>query len=117
MTLKAPDSAHYRQMLEQRRSELHVDLENGADAAATVQLDQTLQGRLSRMDAMQQQAMAKENRRRQEAELKRIAGALRRLEDDEYGYCAGCGEAIDPARLDIELTTRQCIACAEKAEA
>ena len=106
---------HFRQALLKRRAVLLADLESGASAASTVELDQARQGRLSRMDAMQQQAMAQETRRRAELELKRIAGALQRIEDHSYGYCIACGEAINAARLEIEPTALRCIDCAEEA--
>ena len=52
-------------------------------AAETVELDQTRQGRLSRMDAMQQQAMAQAARQRSDKRLRDITAALRRLEDGD----------------------------------
>ena len=82
----------------------------GADAdSAPVALDQTQQGRLSRMDAMQQQAMAEETRRRRQRDIQLINAALSRLEDGEYGYCVTCGEAVEPERLALDAATPFCI--------
>ncbi len=36
----------------------------------------------------------------------------KRLDDGEFGYCAGCGEDIAPGRLAADPTTPQCIDCA-----
>ena len=83
------------------------------DATRPVELDQASVGRLSRMDAMQAQQMAVENARRRQQELARIEGALRRIESGEYGYCFGCGEAIDVRRLAVAPTSTRCVACAE----
>jgi DnaK suppressor protein len=98
-----------------RRAELRRLIEAGAESARPVELDQTRQGRLSRMDALQQQAMAQESERRRVAELQRIDSALRRIEEDEYGFCQGCGEPIAARRLELDPTALLCIVCAEKA--
>jgi DnaK suppressor protein len=81
-------------------------------ARDTVELDQTLQGRLSRMDAMQQQEMAKETERRRQAEVQRIDMALSRIDTDDYGYCVSCDEEIAARRLELEPSIATCINCA-----
>ncbi len=67
-----------------------VDLNN--DAAGIVELDQSRVGRLSRMDAMQAQAMSQESNRRREATLAAIGTALTRIESGIFGICIDCGE-------------------------
>lgn len=81
-----------------------------------VMLDQTTVGRLSRMDALQAQAMSHETQRRRGIQIQKIIGALQRIEKDEYGYCLKCDEAIDPKRLDFDLTAFLCIDCAKATE-
>ena len=98
------------------REELESDTAAGADSAAIVELDQTKVGRLSRMDAMQAQAMAQASGRRRQELLSRISSALQRIDDDEYGYCAECGEAINPKRLEFDPAVLLCIDCASKKE-
>ena len=90
---------------------------NGAAAEARkpVELDQTRVGRLSRMDAMQSQAMALEAERRRRIELQRIESALGRMVGGDYGYCTACGEEIGAQRLLADPTTPLCIDCAETA--
>ncbi len=83
-----------------------------AEARAPVELDQTTQGRLSRMDAMQAQAMALETQRRREVRRSRIEAALKRLDADEFGDCVVCGEEIGTKRLAVDLTTPTCVDCA-----
>lgn len=82
-------------------------------ARATVELDQQSVGRLSRMDAIQQQAMAEAESRRRKADLSRIEAALRRIADGEYGWCGECGEPIGEARLAVDPMAIRCIGCAE----
>ena len=86
------------------------------ESAAVVELDQARVGRLSRMDAMQAQAMAKASVERRKAMLRGIGAALRRIDDGTYGLCADCEEAIDEKRLEINPTVRRCIDCASNAE-
>ncbi|MDZ7754418.1 MAG: TraR/DksA family transcriptional regulator [Gammaproteobacteria bacterium] len=107
------DLGHFRALLEARREELLRDSEGAAAAADTVELDQTRQGRLSRMDAMQQQAMAKATNQRRGGELQRIAAALKRIDDGDYGVCVVCDEPIAAGRLEVNPTATRCIRCAE----
>ncbi|NNC72568.1 MAG: hypothetical protein HKN78_06785 [Sphingomonadaceae bacterium] len=64
------------------------------------------------MDAMQQQAMAEAEGRRRQADIQRIDAALKRIEDDDYGWCLTCGEAIEPKRLEIDPMATRCVTCA-----
>lgn len=108
------------QECEQRLLKIRADIEALADtrreAAGTVELDQTRTGRLSRMDALQGQAMAKAGQARAELELKRIESALKRIKDGGYGECMECGEEIAVARLKANPVVTLCIRCAEARE-
>ncbi|MGM0583570.1 MAG: TraR/DksA family transcriptional regulator [Pseudomonadota bacterium] len=106
------DLARRREQLLARRAEIEALAAENDAARATVGLDQQSVGRLSRMDALQGQAMAQATRRRRQAELKRIETALRLIEEGEYGWCQACGEPIDPRRLDLDPTLQLCIDCA-----
>lgn len=81
---------------------------------APVALDQESVGRLSRIDAMQMQAMAVAQLRRRQAQRSAIDAALSRIEAGEYGYCLKCGEEIAPARLDYNPAVATCIDCARE---
>jgi len=84
------------------------------DAADTVDVDQARLGRVSRADAMQDQAMARATKARADERIKRIDAALARIADQTYGECARCGEPIDPRRLEADPAATLCLACAEK---
>ena len=102
----------FRQMLLARREELTQLARSSASARRPVELDQTRMGRLSRMDALQDQAMALEVERRRANELRRIEASLRRVESGDYGYCVTCGEAIVRKRLELDPAVPVCIDCA-----
>ena len=104
-------SAFHQRLLAEQDALLGED-DQGAEGRKTVVLDQTSVGRLSRMDAMQQQAMAEATHRRRKARKGRITAALSRIEEGEFGFCVDCGEDIACARLDLDPTVPTCLTCA-----
>jgi DnaK suppressor protein len=106
------DTQHFKQALLSLRSDLLAVEQSGQKAAQPVELDQTTVGRVSRMDALQGQAMAKASQQRRHIQLQRIETALRRIENGAFGWCLRCGEAIAPKRLDFDATAPLCIDCA-----
>ena len=99
--------------LQSVKDELEAFSELSSDARAPVKLDQQSVGRLSRMDSMQQQAMAQAQGRNRQRDLVRIEMAHRRILEDEYGYCANCGEEIPDKRLEIDPMAERCVGCAD----
>lgn len=110
------DNKYFRKLLQRRRSELLAVQESGHAAAGTVELDQSRVGRLSRMDAMQSQAMLVEADRRRAQEIRRIDASLQRIDEDDYGMCEECGQNIARARLEYDPSTLYCVECASKLE-
>lgn len=100
--------------LRRELAEIAETEQSAREASKTVELDQSTVGRLSRMDALQSQAMSKETHRRREQQAKRIRAALIKIEEGDYGYCDNCGESINPKRLAIDPATPFCISCADK---
>ena len=106
------DLEAFRIALTTRRAELAGLTETSKGARATVELDQTMVGRLSRMDALQGQQMALEQDRRRKAEMQRIDVALERMDKGDYGYCSLCDEPISEKRLQLDPAIGTCIDCA-----
>lgn len=104
--------ADIRKRLEALKAELEALSAGASEARKPVALDQQAVGRLSRMEDMQSQAMAKAADARRLSEIKRLNAALVRLEEGEYGYCVTCGEEIEPKRLDFDPAAPFCAACA-----
>lgn len=50
-----------------------------------------------------------------QAQLLAIDGALRRIDQDDFGYCYVCNQSISEAQLNFDLTVTRCIQCADKA--
>ena len=108
--------AELHQALLNLREELLQLLENSSEGAQPVSLDEPI-GRLSRMDAMQQQSMVQANRRTTQTRLTRIEAALRRHVSDEYSLCVECEENIGYARLKAQPEAPFCIDCQGTREA
>ncbi len=107
------DLKDFTARLHSMKAELEAVQASSKEASAVVQLDQQSVGRLSRMDALQAQAMAQETERRRALDLRKIDAALTRIEDGEFGYCAVCGDAIEPGRLDLDPAAATCVAHAK----
>lgn len=101
----------YRKKIQEEMEELRALSDGSREGRAPVELDQQSVGRLSRMDAMQQQSMdlAREERRRQRLAI--LAAALRRMDGDEFGYCLSCGDDIAAARLLADPAATLCVEC------
>jgi len=103
-------------LLMKLRDELHDLSALSAGSRDPVALDQQSVGRLSRMDAIQVQAMAQEAERRRRRDLVRVEEALKRLDAGDYGYCIECDEEIAPKRLEVDPAAALCIKCASRSE-
>lgn len=103
--------AELEAQLVQLRQEI-VDLQaSSTQGGKTVELDQASVGRLSRIDAMQQQQMAHASQRLASQRLAQIDAAFQRLAEGEYGFCALCEEPIGYARLKAKPEAPFCVAC------
>lgn len=111
--LTSQQLAEFYTKLLAEQQKLQQETLQAQQSSATVTLDQQSVGRLSRMDAMQAQAMAQELARRRARQLVEIAAALKRLETGDYSYCQACDEVIVAARLGINPACRYCLNCAD----
>ena len=98
-------------ILQKLQSELQEQLQLSKTATAAVTLDQTLLGRVSRMDAMQQQSVALSTKEKAQTRLRKVNIALSAIASGDYGYCARCDEGIGYGRLKAQPEARLCIAC------
>jgi RNA polymerase-binding transcription factor len=103
----------YRPRVIEELSNLGGLMETSAEDSRPVQLDQQSVGRLARMDAMQWQAMASETQRRRQNRRAQLLQTLKRMDDNEFGYCVNCGEEIPDGRLNIDPTFHLCVKCAD----
>jgi DnaK suppressor protein len=101
------NTEHYKKVLLNKQRELQEEIarfkgevreapdgvEDPVDEATTSQ---------SKATALEENSFASET-------LVQVEDALRRIEEDTYGYCVDCGRAIEPARLDAVPWTPYCL--------
>jgi DnaK suppressor protein len=109
--LTAEQRAELHERLLRLAADLDEQLKLNAESASPVELDQTAVGRLSRMDSIQQQAMAQAARRSLEVRLSQCHAALAAYERGEYGECRRCEEPIGHARLSAKPEAPFCLEC------
>ena len=107
------ERAQLRRTLEALRADLDATLSLQEGNAKPVELDQAATGRLSRMDAMQQQNMVDAGRRRTQDRLRLVMGALGNA---DFGACRRCEEPIGFGRLNARPETPYCLDCAAEME-
>lgn len=91
------------------KAELETLLDTTGEGARPVDLDEPI-GRLSRMDAIQQQKMAQANRSRNTMRLKMVSAALS-VDPDEYGWCKRCDDPVGYGRLKTRPEAPFCVGC------
>ena len=106
------DLTRFRTLIADRLAQLAQGDALGRDGQAVVELDQQAVGRLSRMDALQNQAMARAQQSRRDTETRRLRTALQRMETGEFGWCEDCGEPIPTRRLELDPAATRCVNCA-----
>ncbi|WP_420427340.1 TraR/DksA family transcriptional regulator [Algiphilus sp.] len=109
--LSAADRDRLADQLQALAQQLREALTQSDASASPVELDQARVGRVSRGDALQQQAMAQAGQRVLQQRLHAVHGALQRLQQGHYGYCIDCDEPIALARLQRQPEAARCIAC------
>lgn len=109
--LTPPQIDELKLLLEKQLARIMRSVEMSDAASRPVELDQTAVGRLSRMDSLQNQGLAKNLRDREEATLSLVRGALARIEAGTYGVCESCGDPIAFGRLTIMPEASRCAGC------
>jgi DnaK suppressor protein len=103
--------AGFRAELERQLAKLEKSMTVTDQALKTVELDQGAVGRLSRMDSLQNQSLAKNLRERESVGLALIEEALRRLDAGTYGTCTACGSPVAAERLFVFPESGTCARC------
>ena len=102
---------HYRALLTKIRDEIRAEIDAPDSESKPVQLDGTM-GRIARMEAIGVQQMALGVKRQREERLKQIDIAFKRMDQNVYGVCPRCRQAISDARLEAFPEIVTCINCA-----
>ena len=111
------DLKDFRVRLEDELTEIDGAIAAAKPGADTVVLDQSSVGRLSRMDAMQQQAVARGISERMVTRRRKLVAALGRIDAGTFGRCCECDADLDPERLLNDPGVVFCADCLAEREA
>lgn len=103
----------FKTRLKARRVELEKLSKDSRAERAAVDLDQSRVGRLSRIDAIQMQAMNQAIEVRRENERIRIDNALQLIQTGDFGFCVMCDDEISLKRLQLDPSLLTCVRCAQ----
>ena len=102
-----------RLALERLVDELGRLLDATKEGTQVVNLDEPI-GRLTRMDAIQQQNVSAANRRSIDLRLRQVLQALESIKRGEYGYCRRCDDEIPYPRLAARPESPYCLDCQDE---
>lgn len=105
----------FRQLLGELRDQIDALLQQTEADSRPVDLNLPI-GRLTRIDAIQMQAMAQMNRHQLEVRRQQVAAALDACEAGTFGSCRHCGGPISVYRLEALPETPFCVDCQESFE-
>ncbi len=105
-----------KSLLLKMQEDLEEQLTISESSAQVVTLDQTSVGRVSRMDAMQQQSMAVSTREKSSKRLVNVKLALQSISRGEYGFCKNCYELISTPRLMAQPEAKFCLNCQDQSD-
>ena len=110
------DIAKVEQRMRAELASVASSLGQAAESAAIVELDQSSIGRVSRIDAMQQQAMAIGFQNRLQLRKRKLEAALGRIASGSFGICCECQDELEAERIEADPATVFCTECASKRE-
>ncbi len=103
-----------RSRLKNERGRLIEELEQLKASANTIE-ERREGGPFSKMVEQAAETLELENRlaleKRIKEQLAEVEHALHKLEEGTYGLCEGCGQPIDPARLEALPQAKLCMSC------
>jgi DnaK suppressor protein len=111
--LDSGDRAALARHLNETLADLEAEITALEERTRPVAPDRAI-GRLSRLEAINERSVGEASLRSARLRAQRIRGALAHMEDDAFGLCAECAEAIPLARLRSVPGTRLCVRCAEQ---
>ena len=116
MPLSPSQKQQIKDLLQTTLVELKTQIALGGESSKTVELDQTMMGRVSRIDAIQQQKIAQAGFERDKLHFLQINRALQNIDSEEFGYCMECDEDICFSRLMVKPESTFCVSCQQNKE-
>ena len=90
-----------------------VDVKDMEEMTKPIKPENSL-GRISRMDAINTKGVLEVSLRNKRSKLNKLKVAFQKIDEDDFGECASCGNAIQEGRLLFMPESTKCIKCASR---
>lgn len=117
MSLSNDQKAELEQLIKDDILQVQQSIEDLQDQIKPISPDSAI-GRISRMDAIEQQSVNQVKLNTQQAHLIELTQTIQRMKNDpDFSYCKNCGESIVFERLKLRPEVTICMACLNQQEA
>jgi DnaK suppressor protein len=113
IAITSEQTEQLRQELLRTLSRLEGRIAKNGPGNGAAELDQTCVGRLSRIEALQNQGLTDGLRERERIQFEQVLDALCRLESGTYGTCVTCHTPVAFERLTVFPETPTCTPCGQ----
>ena len=111
LALTTDQVVQLRGELQRTLSRIERSMKTSGNGSQPREIDQSAVGRLSRIEAIQNQGLTRNLHDRERVQLAEIMAALERLESGCYGVCDTCRTVIRFERLIVFPEARTCGGC------
>lgn len=105
------DKKQIKQIILKEISKTERLISDYRDMSQPVEPDNAI-GRISRMDAINNQSVTEASLRQAEEKLRNLNRVLSRLDTNDFGICQKCGKEIHIRRIMIRPESLLCVNCA-----
>ncbi len=112
--MSEPQKEHFRRILRDWKSQLEEEIERTVSHMQNEHMN--LPDPNDRASQEEEFSLELRTRDRESKLLRKIDKTLRRIDNDDYGYCDSCGIEIGLRRLEARPTAELCIECKELEE-
>ena len=110
--MEQKEKAHLREKIHLQLAKFEEEIKQLEEMTKPISPENSI-GRVSRMDAIQNKSVAEASLRSARKRVASLKMALIKLEEDGFGKCSRCGQAIQPARLMFMPESTRCVRCAD----
>lgn len=102
---------NFKALVEAEITKSKADIDRLKEESKPVPPSEAL-GRLTRMEAIQNKNVRLANLEDAKVKLQKLTNVLHHIDDDDFGLCVICGDAIPEKRLLLVPESRKCVSCA-----
>jgi len=104
------DKAEIKAKIESEISKTEKQVEEYKELTKPIEPENAI-GRISRMDAINNKSVTEAALRKAKEKLEKLRFVLPKVNDDDFGFCIKCKQAIPLGRILIMPQSRTCVKC------